>query len=242
MASTTPLDVPVVARPAGERRMYTIAAIAAAIVVIAGFAPSYYLKAVFGTPELSTLKHLHGLVMTAWFTLFIVQVRFIATGNAATHRKVGTWGILLAIVVLITGTALGIASARAGVSPDPKLSPLVFLVLPIGEMVTFAGFFTAAIVLRKRSAWHKRLMLIASIAMLTPAVARIPVIRELGPLAFYAVPDLIIIGCIVFDAKRNKRVHPALVGGLVILLVSQLGRLAFSQTAAWMTFARWVTS
>jgi hypothetical protein len=242
MASTTPLDVPVVARPAGERRMYTAAAIAAAIVVIAGFAPTYYLKAAFGTPELSTLKHFHGVVMTAWFALFFIQARLIATDSVATHRKVGAWGILLAITVVITGTTLGIASARAGVSPDPKLSPLVFLVLPIGEMVTFAGFFAAAIVLRKRSAWHKRLMLIASIAMLTPAVARMPVIRELGPLAFYAVPDLIIIGCIAFDTMRNRRVHPALAIGLVVLIVSQLGRLGLSQTAAWMTFARWVTS
>jgi hypothetical protein len=240
MVSTT-ADVPV-GRGAGERRMYLVAALAAAVVVVAGFAPTYYLKAAFGTPELSTLKHFHGLVMTAWFTLFTVQALLIAKGNVAAHRKAGAWGILLAIALVITGTALGIASAKAGVSPDAKLSPLVFLVLPIGEMVTFAGFFTAAILLRKRSAWHKRLMLIASVAMITPAVARMAVVRDLGPLAFYAVPDLIIIGCIVFDAKRNGRVHPAFVGGLVVLLVSQLGRLALSQTAAWMTFARWATS
>ena len=242
MVSTT-VDIPVV-RPAGERRMYTVAAIVAAIVVFAGFAPSYYLKGVFGTPELSTLKHVHGVVMTAWFTLFFVQARLIATGNTAVHRKVGAWAILLAIAVVIVGTTLGIASAKAGVSPDPKIPPLVFLALPLGEMFTFAALFTAAILLRKRSPWHTRLMLVASVAMLTPAAARLPfaLMQQGAPLSFYAVADLVILGCIVFDTVRNRRFHPAFAVGLAFVIVSQLGRLALTQTAAWMTFAKWVTS
>jgi hypothetical protein len=240
---STPVEAPFV-RPAGERRMYTVAAIVAAIVVFAGFAPSYYLKGVFGTPELSTLKHIHGVVMTAWFTLFFVQARLIARGNTALHRQVGAWGILLAIAVVIAGTTLGIASAKAGVSPDPKIPPLVFLALPIGEMFTFAALFTAAILLRKRSPWHKRLMLVASVAMLTPAAARLPFafIQQGAPLSFFAVADLVILGCIVFDTMRNRRVHPAFAAGLAFVIVSQLGRLALTQTPMWMTFAKWVTA
>ena len=224
--------------------MYTIAAIVAAIVVFAGFAPSYYLKGVFGTPELSTLKHIHGVVMTAWFTLFFVQARLIAKGNTALHRRMGAWGILLAIAVVIAGASLGIASAKAGVSPDPKIPPLVFLTLPLGEMFTFAALFTAAILLRKRSAWHKRLMLVASVAMLTPAAARLPfaLMQQGAPLSFYAVADLVILGCIAFDTVRNRRVHPAFAVGLAFVIVSQLGRLALTQTPIWMPFAKWLTA
>ncbi len=212
--------------------MYTVAALVAAIVVFAGFAPSYYLKSVFATPELSTLKHIHGVVMTAWFTLFFVQARLIAKGNTALHRQVGAWGILLAIAVVIAGTTLGIASAKAGVSPDSKIPPLVFLALPIGEMFTFAALFT------------ERLMLVASIAMLTPAVARLPFafIQQGAPLSFFAFADLVILGCIAFDTVRNRRFHPAFAAALGFLIVSQLGRLALTQTAAWMTFAKWVTA
>ncbi len=57
----------------GERPMYVRAAIVAALIVFAGFAPTYYLKTVFGTPDLTTLKHVHGVVMTAWFALFATQ-------------------------------------------------------------------------------------------------------------------------------------------------------------------------
>jgi hypothetical protein len=240
MASTT--LQPRLARSAAERRLYTVAAIAAGLVVLAGFARTYYLKVAFGTPDLTALKHIHGIVMTAWFTLFAVQVRLVATGRTALHRKVGTAGILLAATVLVLGTTLGIASARAGATPIPTLSPLVFLVMPIGEMVLFAGLVTAGILLRGRPAWHKRLMLLSSVAILTPAVARLPIdfVQAGGPPVFFALTDLVVLACIAFDTAKNRRLHPAFAAGFAFVLVAQFGRLAFSQTAAWMSFARWL--
>src|SRR5438034_4714973 len=62
MAATIPLDIPI-ARPAGERRVYTWAAVVALLVVFAGFAPTYFLKGVFGPPVLSKLKHAHGVAV-----------------------------------------------------------------------------------------------------------------------------------------------------------------------------------
>ena len=243
MASTTPLDIPI-PRPAGERRVYTWAAVVALIVVFAGFAPTYYLKSVYGSPELSTIKHVHGIVMTAWFAFFLVQVRLVATGNTMTHRKLGVFGVALALTVLVVGMLTAIASARAGVTPLPSIPPLVFLVMPVGELVIFAVLVTAAIVLRKRSPYHKRLMLLASIALLTPAMARLPFefVRVGGPLAFFALTDLVILACIAFDTVKNRRLHPAFAAGLAFVIVGQIGRLALSQTAAWMTFAKWLIS
>ena len=239
MASSTPLDIPI-ARPAAERRVYTWAAVVAIIVVFAGFAPSYYLKGVFGTPELSTLKHVHGVVMTAWFAFFLLQVRLVATGNTLTHRKLGVVGVLLALLLVTMGLQVAIASARAGVSPLPSIPPLVFLVMPIGELVIFTTLVTAAIILRKRSPYHKRLMLLASIALLTPAMARLPVVRDVGPPAFFGLVDLIILACIAFDTVKNRRVHPAFIVGFIVVVVGQLGRLFVARTPEWMTFAKWL--
>ena len=236
MASTTPPDIPL-SRTHGERPVYTWAALAALLVVFAGFARTYYLKSAFGTPDLSALKHLHGVIMTAWFALFFVQVRLVATGRTAIHRKLGVVGVGLAILVVFVGVTLGIAAARSGAAPI-GLSPLVFLVFPIGEMVAFATLVTAAIVMRKRAAYHKRLMVLASIAMLTPAMARLPFdfITAGGPLVFFALTDLVIIACIAFDTVKNRRLQ------LAFILVVQIGRLALSQTSAWMTFAKWIVA
>ena len=238
--ASTPLELPL-ARSSGERRMYTWAAIVAIVVMFAGFAPTYYLKGVFASPDLDTLKHVHGVIMTAWFAFFLLQVRLVATGNTRIHRQLGIGGVVLAMLVVYVGITAGIASARSGAAPN-GIPPLVFLVLPFGEMVAFTGLFAAAIALRRRSAWHKRLMLVATVAMLTPAVARMPfdVIKSLGPPAFFGFTDLLIVACMAFDAVKNRRVHPAFVAGLAFVVFVQVGRLLLSRTEAWMTFARWV--
>jgi len=225
---------------AQERPLYASAAIAAALFIAAGFAPTYYLKGAFGTPELSVLKHLHGVVMTTWFVLFFVQVRLVAAGRTDLHRQLGIAGIFVAMLVVGFGTTLAISSARAGFSPGPNLPPLAFFALPFFDMVVFAALFVAAIALRKRSAWHKRLMLLATIGMLAPAFARLLKTVGLGGPAIFALVDLTVIACIAYDTAKNRRLHPAFAWGFAFMIVGQGTRIALSRTAAWESFARWL--
>lgn len=240
---STWLEIPLV-RKGGERKLYTWAAVIALVVVFAGFARSYYLKGAFGSPELSTLKHLHGILMTSWFVLFLVQSRLVAKGRTLVHRQLGVFGVMLAILLVIVGMQLGIASARNGVTPVPGIPPLVFLVMPVAEVSIFVALFAAAVALRRHGAYHKRLMVLASLAMLTPAMARLPLdfVRGGGPLVFFALTDLVILAAIAFDTVRNRKLHPAFIAGFVVVVAGQLGRLALSQTAAWNDFARWLVS
>jgi hypothetical protein len=238
--ASTPLDVPLTGART-ERRVYTWAAAIALLVMFAGFAPTYYLKHVLGgAPELDGMRMVHGAVMTTWFALFLVQARLVAMGRTDLHRTVGTAGIVVAAAVVGMGMSLAIAAARNGASPVPGIPPLVFLIMPVAEMFMFTMLFSSAIALRRRSPWHKRLMLLATLAMLTPAVARLPFLRDGGPPAFFAFTDVIILGCIAFDTARNRRVHPAFIAGLIFIIVAQLGRLPLSQTGAWMSFAKWL--
>jgi hypothetical protein len=179
--------------------------------------------------------------MTAWFALFLVQVRLVATGRTRIHRKLGIVGIVIALMVVTMGVATAIASARSGSAPA-GVPPLMFLVLPLGEMVVFAALFTAAIALRNRRDYHKRLMLLATLAMLTPAMARLPFefIRTGGPPTFFALTDLVIVACIAFDTLRNRRLHPVFLAGLVLVVAGQVGRLLLSRTPEWMIFAQWL--
>ena len=239
---STAADVSLGRTVSRERSMYLRAALVAALIVFAGFAPSYYLKGVFGAPELTTIKHFHGVVMTAWFALFITQAWLVSAGNVQLHRKLGAAGVLLGILVIAMGIQVAIASARAGATPIPDIPPLVFMIMPLGEILIFAVLFTAAIALRKRPAWHKRLMVLASVAILAPAFARLPIVSSIGPPAFFGLTDLVILACIVFDTVKNRRLHPAFAIGFVWVLVGQFGRLAVSQTSQWMEFAKWLVS
>jgi hypothetical protein len=240
--SATPVDI-ALGRAPGERSVYTWGAVVALLFMLAGFAPTYYLKGVYGAPELSMLKHVHGIVMTAWFTLFLVQVRLVASGRVGMHRRLGIAGIAVALLLVAVGTAIGITAARLGSAPT-GVPPLVFLALPLGEMVVFAVLVTTAFVMRKRAPYHKRLMLLATLAMLTPAMARLPLefVKAGGPLMFFLLTDLVILACIAYDTVRNRRLHPSFAGGLAFVIAGQIGRLALTRTPFWMPFAQWLVA
>jgi hypothetical protein len=59
-------EVQEIRRPV-RQRFYFYALVCAAIVLLAGFSRTYFLKTIFGTPPLYSLLHLHGIVMTSWF-------------------------------------------------------------------------------------------------------------------------------------------------------------------------------
>ena len=88
--------------------------------------------------------------------------------------------------------------------------------------------------LRARPEVHKRLMLLAAVTLLAPAVARIVLLFAHGPapqfLAFYTC----IAGCVLVDTLWYRRLHPVLGwGALTIVAAFQLSYLAV-KTPAWM--------
>jgi hypothetical protein len=166
-----------------DRRLYILAAILVPVIVLAGFARTYYLKPLFGTPDLAgRIVHLHGIVMTAWVVLFIVQVSLVATRRTRVHQRLGILGAVLAALVVVVGVLTALYAAARGASPGPPALP--FLIIPLGDMLIFAILIGLALYYRRKLHVHKRLMLLAAINILTPAIARIPLgfIINGGPL------------------------------------------------------------
>lgn len=223
-----------------ERRFYGLAALVAALLVFAGFARTWYLGKAFDAPELPGLVHLHGVVMTGWIVLFGVQASLVAARRVDLHRRLGMFGAAFAALVVVMGIATAIEGARRGISPGPP--PLVFLAIPLGVILVFGALVAAAVANRRRPDWHKRLMLLATISMLTPAIARLPIeaLHAGGIVAFFAITDLLAIACIAWDTARNRRLHPAFLRGAIFLVASQPAMLVLAQSAAWQPVARWL--
>ena len=224
----------------GGSRLYTWAAVMMIVIVFAGFAYTYYLKELFGTPALPGLLHLHGLVMTLWFALFLVQVSLVAAGRVDLHRRVGVIGALLAALVVVVGVSTAINAARLGHTPGPP--PLVFLTIPLGDMLVFPALIGAGLYFRRRSDFHKRFMLLSSLSLLTAAIARIPLsfLTAGGLPLFFGLTDFCIITCVAYDTVKNRRLHPAFGWGLLFIVASQALRLMLAGTAAWAQFAAWL--
>jgi len=242
--STTQIDSEALARRPANRPFYTWAALAAALVVFAGFARTFYLNGMLAHFPLTGLLVFHGLVMTSWFVLFFVQVRLVASRRTDLHRRVGPYGAVLAALVLIVGTTTAIVAAKAGHSPPGAPPALVFLAIPLGDMLLFAGVVGAALWLRRRPEYHKRLMLVATLGILPAAISRIPIdaLQSAGLPAFFGVADILILGCLVADTIRHRRLHPAFGWGFGFVVLTQVGRFLLAGTPQWMVFARWLTS
>ncbi|HET9331861.1 MAG TPA: hypothetical protein VFO23_15150 [Steroidobacteraceae bacterium] len=105
-------------------------------------------------------------------------------------------------------------------------------------LLLFAGLIGAGLALRARADVHKRLMLLAAVTLLAPAAARVALLVGHAPLlqflAFYAC----ILGCVLVDTLRHRRLHPVLGwGALVVIAAFQLSYYAV-QRPAWLSFLR----
>jgi hypothetical protein len=79
------------------------AALTCSFIALIGFGRTYYLKALFETPPLPTLLHLHGAIMSSWCLLFGAQTYLVTTHRVHLHRHLGIFGAVLAISVVVVG-------------------------------------------------------------------------------------------------------------------------------------------
>ena len=227
-----------------ERFFYTGMTVAFVITVFAGFARTFFLRSYFETSPLIPLLILHGIVFTSWFVLLLTQVTLVATNRTRIHRRLGVAGAVLAGLMIIVGTTTALVRAKGAQVPPRFSSPLVFLTIPLGDILVFAILVSAAFYFRRRMDAHKRLMLLATIAILPAAVARLPVgfIERGGPLAFFGLSDLFILPVLIYDFATRGRPHRATILGGLLVIVSHPLRMIIGNTHAWLAFATWLTS
>lgn len=227
-----------------EHHFFWLMSGAVLLTVFAGFAPTYYLAAWLDAPVLTPLVHLHGLVFTAWVMLFAVQVRLVMTGRVALHRRVGSFGAGLALAMVLLGVITAVVAARLGHTPSAAIPPLSFLAIPLFNIAAFGLLVGGGVWQRRNPATHKRLMLIATLCILAPAIARLPlgIIQTGGPPVFFGLTDLLWLACLAYDGLTRRRVHAAWLVGGGVMLASQAGSLLVATSAPWLACARWLTS
>lgn len=233
---------PAIIRRRRERWFYVSMSIAAVLTVFAGFAPTYYLRPYFTTTSLMPLLHLHGLVFTSWLALFLIQTTLVAAHRTDIHRRLGILGGVIAALMILIGPTTAVIRASQGATPVPGVSPLSFLVVPLGDMFVFAILVGAGFYYRRRPDVHKRLMLLATISILAAAIARLPfAIMKAGPPAFFGLTDVFVLACVLYDLITLKRVHRATALAALLIIASQPLRLMLAGTHAWLAFATWLT-
>ena len=249
LPGNTPIAAPKNSVKRSERLFFGGMAAALLITVVVGFSPTYYLRGAFGSPELTPSLLAHGFAFSGWMVLLVVQTSLIAAHRADIHRRLGVLGAALGVLMMILGAYVAISRVAAGVTvPPPGITPQQGLALPLATIVVFPVLLGCALWFRNRADIHKRLVLIATLDLVTAAVGRMPGIFipvgsiALGPVGLFGVTDLFIVAIAVFDWRSRGRIHAATLWGGAFLIVSQPGRLLIGATPAWQSFAAWLTS
>jgi hypothetical protein len=218
-----------------------------AATILLGFARTYYLRPLLPTsspplPSLTPLIHVHGFLFTGWIVLLVAQTHLVAAGRVGLHRRMGIAGGVLAVLMIGVGTLTALHGVVRGVSPG-GMEPRRFLAVPLFALAVFGVLLFLGIRARRDPQSHKRLVLLATIALLPPALARwVVVYLGLGPPFVLALAILFILPLVAWDLRTLRRLHPAtLWGGLVVIASGPL-RLAIAFTPAWLSFADWAVA
>ncbi len=216
------------------RGIYSGAALAISAVMFVGFARNYYLRAWLGTRVIPFMVHMHGPVMAAWVLLFVTQTLLIAKHRVDLHRKFGFVGAGLATVVLGLGVfTIGQSIERQKPGADTTLFMELFVAFDGISLLVFAGLVLTALLYRRRREIHKRLMLMAMISLLPPAYGRLIANLTHNNIELFVLGLMYAsaLSCVLVDAWRHRRVHPAFaIGSVFVIASSQLTYFAQTST------------
>ena len=203
--------------------------------VIIGFWPSYFATLLSGGVTRPLVMHAHGAVFTGWMLLLFLQVGLATSGRVRAHRRVGSFGIWYGALVWIMGViatfAAPVIHVQAGEWPLDQAAG--FLILPIGDMILFGGFFGAAVKYRNKPEIHKRLIVAATVALAFAAVARM----NLSLPIFFAIWMAPMAALAAFDVRSIGRVHrvTAICSAVMVLAFP---RLLLAQSESWRAIGR----
>ena len=238
MATAAAPHRPLVVPPNTDRKFYTGMAVLMLFSVLFGFGRTYVLGVMHGYQStitgrhLNPTVHLHAFVFTVWLLLFIVQTSLIAAHRVKVHRTLGYFGAAWAGLMIVVGVMMAANAARAGAVP-PGADPWAFMAIPLGDLATFTTFVVAAVLWRNDKEKHKRLMILASVALMSAAVARWPGVLPLGPLVYYGLTLMFAVVGMAYDWMTRRRVHPVYLWGAAFIVAGVPVRIFLLGNPAW---------
>lgn len=198
------------------------------------------------TPPLRTLLIAHGLAMTTWMVLFIVQPLLIAKANYRVHMKLGLFGAGLAAVATALGISVAIGAARVN-PPELQLwglAPKQFMMVSLSAVVLFGIFVSIGILNRRKSDIHRPMMLLAALSILPPSLDRITALHNhfegtlLGTL-FGAYSSSLVFGLLLLAVHSvlHRSLNRWFATGFAGIVLVAFATMQLAPTQAWASVA-----
>ncbi|HEY4342147.1 MAG TPA: hypothetical protein VGM97_19540 [Steroidobacteraceae bacterium] len=216
-------------------RFFMLTSVLMLLIVLLGFSPTFYLRNFFPARPIPPYLYLHGLVMTAWYVLFIGQASLIGFNRQDLHRRLGIAGLVLAVAVAVVGLFVNMhlrsRVQASGIAMTPPLEGFLNAIALVGLFLLggFSLFIAAAIFFRRRAEAHRRLMFLAMLSTLPPAIGPgrwigrtlLPLLPPWpGFITLVTLAFLIALG--IHDIWSRRGIHPITLWGGAFLVCLEL--------------------
>lgn len=208
--------------------------------VVLGFARTYYLAGTLRAPLPSVLIHIHAVVFSSWIALLITQTSLVSAGRVAWHRKLGVFGAVMIFVMVSVGVMAAIDSQKRHFAV-PGLDSATTLAIQLSQLAVFAFLATWGIRSRRDGPAHKRLLLLATIALMGPAINRWPfAFVQNIPSITGLIIDVFLLSIVALDLLTQRRVYRVTLVGALLIFVMIPAMFALGHTGVWLRFTHWV--
>jgi hypothetical protein len=206
-----------------EARFFFLMACAMSAAIVGGFSLSIVLgRSSFGMPW---PVHVHGIVFMGWVGIYLAQNTLILQDNVALHRRLG-WLAALWLPLMVGAGLLAVTLKMRTTGAVPFFDQNQFLFSAPLLLFAFVGLTVWAIVVRRNTGWHRRLMFCGFATLTGPGLGRLLPMPLFMPHTWWIGTVLIplifpLIGMLA-DKRRYGRIHPAWFWGVGLILGVQI--------------------
>ncbi len=227
-----------------KRANYFFAAsLIALAVVLTGFFKTFIIPLYQGTFEAPLVIYLHGGFLFLWSLVFVTQTLLIRK-RFKLHRLLGFSSLILVACVALSTMAAGVYVMKRDLAAGLGEIAVSSLIGTFTTPLVFASLVAAGIYYRRKPEIHKRLMLLAMIAILWPAFFRFrhyfPGVPNPEVIFGLIIPDSMILLAVLWEKLTVKRVHAVYFTAGTALLAENVAEVWFFDSPGWRVVAHWL--
>ncbi|HVF36843.1 MAG TPA: hypothetical protein VNA29_02740 [Sphingomicrobium sp.] len=212
-------------------------------VVLVGFSTTYIIPMARRSFNAPWVVHLHGASALGWVLLLIFQARLVGSGRTPLHRRIGQAAIPLALLIWATGIATAIWAAKRDLAEQGTAATSSLAGTAIG-LSLYLLLVIAAVAMRRRPDWHKRLIMLATIQVLWPAFFRLrhllPTLPHPDIWLALVVAYMPVVVAALRDQWRYGQVHPVWLFVAPALILEQSVEFVFFDKGVLRGLGQWL--
>jgi hypothetical protein len=199
-------------------------------------------------PPVPKIVHVHAIATTLWLLTATALVLMVETGNVRLHRRLGWFAAGYAALILLIAPWSELSWQALNLHTPGTLPPQ-FLSIAFSGPLCMGVLLPCGILLRRNSAAHRRVLILATICISDAGFARLMILFLPPPTTFFGTylfyeggTLLLIVLMFLWDWKRNRIMKQFLWAASLVIGVTLVATcLYFNET--WQSISHsWLES